>query len=621
MKPSTRDADGGACNFEIAIEAHGDVNIHHHCPPPAECRPDGGGSNADCYPPIAPGSTCLPPVAGRKHKRSPRQKLEALASRARVPSVLAASTMQLLRRHLAGKTAANALEQTAFARLNGLPGPVRSTLRCALDRFDALPTGLRSQLFDSTVGQSVDQPVDPAILSKAAGLEFAKRASLVSYGDADAADEERPGRIRVFEPGVEDFFSQVRICSVNTLRTQDFIPAISPGGLRPEEIAQDCQTTIVNGVPQVSCQVRTGNCVGGSTAGVCLTVPAVAAGDGVVLQGVNFFSLDARVRLSGRAPSTTVVDVDAHVFGDLETAVVETVGDQQRLVNDCRVHDRIGFAVPSDLPPAIYDVNVIVPNITGIDGFPPEIFSNTVPLEVTPPLTARFQITGERLFCKEETSPGWLGSDEVGLRTMAIPLLADLSVGELQTTSRRFGDVDSDESRDISRIFFNQTQPILAVAMSVLGHEVDGEDAYENLVTKSTDIFIDLVKEQAAFIKDALAAAGIGLKDIAKLGTTGAIVIGIAIAVVLVIDLIVSLWAPADLIVEDPTGYTVLQLTELTGADFPMPGPTTFTTEGDIDVTVTPEQKVPTQYRERRRYKSSDEDSTYEVVYRFNRTA
>ena len=106
-----------------------------------------------------------------------------------------------------------------------------------------------------------------------------------------------------------------------------------------------------------------------------------------------------------------------------------------------------------------------------------------------------------------------------------------------------------------------------------------------------------------------------------KLGTTGAIVIGIAIAIVLVVDLIIALWAPADLIIEDPTGYSLLDLAERTGADFPLPDATSFSTEGDIDVKVTPLEKIPTQYREQREYVSDDEDSRYEIVFRFNRTA
>jgi hypothetical protein len=607
------------CNLEISIEAHGDVNIHHHCPPgmPAECDNPAGGEG--CYPPSAPGNTCLPPVAGRKHKSSPARKLQVLAKRTRIPSVLAASTLQLVRRHLAGKPPANALESAAFQRLDGLPATVRSTLACALDRFDTLAPELRKKLFDPTVTQGMDDAVDPDLLSRAFGNELVQRAGILSFDNADASAQERPGKIRVFEPGVEDFFTQVRICSVNNLRTSSFIPLISPGGRRPEELAHDCTTTLVNGAPQVSCQVRTANCVGDLIDGGCIAVPAIAAGDSAVLEGVNFFSVDAKVRFTARLTGTAI-DVDAHVFGDVDTPVNETIDGEPRLINDCRVHDRIGATIPADLPPAIYDMQVVVPNITGIAAFGPSLTSNAVTIEVVPPATSRFQITAEKLFCRKETSPASFGSDEVGLRFMAVSLLPDLSVGTPQLTSRRFGDVDSGESRDIARVIFDQQQPILAVAVSILGHEVDGEDAYNNMITSSTDIFVDLVKEQAAFVKGALAAAGIGLSQLKSIGPYGAIAVGIAIAITLIVDLIVALWAPADLIIEDPTGYSLLDLAERTGADFPLPDATSFTTEGDIDVKVKPQEKIPTQYRELREYVSDDEDSRYEILFRFNRT-
>ena len=607
--------DPGGCPLAIRIEARGDVNIHHHCAPaPA---PSCELPPVACYPPPAEGNTCLPPVAGAKHKRSPAQKLQSRTARTTVPSVLAASTMHLVRRFLLGKPPANPLEAKVFARLTGVSALTRSTLACAVERFDALPAGQRIALLTPALALDADQPIDPGVLSAAFGREIAQRAGGLAFG----ATEERPGRIRIFEPGVEDFSVQVRICSVNQLRTDDFIPRLAPGDYGPAEIAQDCITRLVDGQPQVVCQVRTANCVGGAVDGVCLRVPAIAAGDGVVLQGVNFFSIDARVILTARAPGTTVRELDAFVVGDLDTALTETVGGVARLITDCRVHDRIGFTVPADLPPASYDVQVALPNITGFAQFGDRLFSNAELIEVTPPVTARFQITAEKLHCSKETSPAFLGSDEVGLRVIAVPLLADLSIGTPQLMNKRFSDVDSEEDRNIGQLLFDQRQTIVAVALAVLGHEVDGEDAYQNQVTSTTDIFVDLVKEQVASVKGALKAAGIGASEIAGLGSTGLIAAAIAIGVLLAIDFIVALWAPADLIIEDPTGYTLLDLVERTGASFPPPPESSFRTEGDIDVKVAPQDKLPQQYRERRTYESDAEDSRYQLFFRFNRVA
>jgi len=69
----------GCCDIDIHIESRGDVNIYNcptanetgQAPPPPVC-PSG-----------SPVGTCIPVVAGAKHKRSRDQKLTELAGRAR----------------------------------------------------------------------------------------------------------------------------------------------------------------------------------------------------------------------------------------------------------------------------------------------------------------------------------------------------------------------------------------------------------------------------------------------------------------------------------------------------------------------------------------------------------
>lgn len=616
MTPSPSSTARTGCGCRIDVHAARDVHVHQYC------EPGGGPATpppAPCHCPPQPGANgCLPPVAGSKHKQSPAQRTARRLAASRVPSVLAASTLALVRRWLAGEAPSNALEQAAFARLARTTPGERETLRCALGRVDGLPAPERRTLFDARFEGLA--PVEPALLSAAFGRELAQRASDAAFGEPLAFEQPRPGRQRVYVPPPEDFFTQVRICTILGLRTDDFIPTPAPGDWRPDEVAQDCTMTLVDGVPQVTCTVRTDNCNGPQVPGLCLRIPEARAGDAVLLQGVNFFSLDAKVLLlpkSGGAPVT----VATHVFGDMETPVQETVDGQQRLVNDCRVKDRLSFRLPEDLAAGDYEFEVQVPNVTGIPQFGDKLVSNRETLRVTVPDSARFEIFAEELICRDETTPRSLGSDEVGLRFLALPLMADLSTGTLQATSRRFGDVDSGDTRRIDRTVFRSEAPILGVAMSLLGHEVDGEDAYENLVTSTGDIFVDLVKEQAEYIKGALAAAGISLAKLATLGTTGAIVIGIAIAVVLVIDLIVAYWAPADLLIEDPGGYGLQDLVERTSAAFPAPAVAPFTSEQGIRVTVTPQDKLPLQYRERRDYHAPEEESRYAVICRFNRTA
>ena len=617
------------CDIDFRVDCRGDVNIYNcstlsetDSTPPSTCPP----SCPPCFPPYG---ACLPVVPGAKHKLSREYKLTKLAERVRAPSSLAAGVMHTARRFLLGKAAANSLEAAAFATLGRMS---RDILSCSVAAFDAVPAGQRNRLFAQSLSLDPDQPIDAATLSAALAQEIMQRIGVQVFDDPQGADQERPGRIRVYEPQGEDFFSQVRICTVNDLRTANFIPPINIGNYLPAEIQQDCAPKIVDGQPQVVCQVRatdpvTGQppCPGNSLGSVCARVLDVALGDGVVLQGVNYFSVDAKVRFTDKQSGTAVRDVDAHVWGDVDTPVTEVVSGA--LINDCRVHDRLTFRVPDDLAPAVYQIQVVVPNITGISVFGAELVSNVEFINLIPPATARFQIVTETINARKETSPEWLGSDEVGLHTLAFPMDLNFQpVGDLQ--EQKFKDIqdvdfDSGTHRDITRKVFEHDQPILAMILVVLGDEIDSQRFYDKEVTSQTEFFFDLVKKEAAFVGAALAALG-GASALTKLGPYGAIAAGIAIVLTLGVDLIITLWAPADPIIRDSFGLSVNDLATLTSANAPAPDPTSYTTENGIVVNVNktiPPLKLPLEYHETREYVSDDQDSRYEITYRFNRVA
>jgi hypothetical protein len=618
MSTQSKSSDG-QCTIDIHVDCRGNVNIYN-------CSTS--GETAECPPELCPEkptcASCLPPIAGGKHKASRDYKLARLANGVRVPSALAASIVQAARRFLLGKAPKNPLESAAFDSLRKMS---RDTLSCAVRTFSALPPAARRRLFAPALLLGEDEAIDAGMLSAAFADELAQRVGLLVFGDRTAAEEERPGSMRVYEPHGEDFFSQVRICRVNNLRTTSYLPALSPAEFLPSEIQQDCQPTLVGGQTQVICQVRTGNCPGPAIGNVCARVADVTAGDGVVLQGVNFFSLDAKVRLTDRDTATIVREVPVRLWGDVETPVTEeVVGGGTRLINDCRVHDRLSFRVPEDLPPTIYLMQVVVPNVTGIAALGTALTSNAESINVIPPPTARFQIVTEKIRARAETAPSSFGSDEVGLHTIAVPLLADGNFGGVQEqTFQDIQDVefDSGTSRDITRIIFKHNQPIMGMALSVLGYEIDSQRAYDEQIRSSTEYFVDLVKEQAELVKDVLQilkAAGI---NILESGWTGAALAAIGIGVTLGVDILIALWAPADLIIQDSFGLTVTDLAALTGVNSPAPEPHSFETEDNIVVnvnTITP-LKLPFEYHETREYVSSDEESRYELTYRFNRIA
>lgn len=634
MKSSNNDASDtgkpgheGGCTVNIHIKSSGTINIYNcsaPTPPQAPCVPPGG--EQPC-PPGVPGA-CVPVSLGAKPKQSRRNKLDRLLANNRVPSTLGASFFHLTRRYLAGKAPANALEESGFATLRRLPQELKRVLACAGESLDTLSTGERSRLFAAGLLPPIDQPLDLAQLSLSFAQEIADRVGVQAFDDAACATQEHPGRVRVrpYIPGEENFDPLVRICRVNGLRTGSYTPPLTPGQYTPDELQQRCRVIMEGNEARQVCEVQTTDCPGNTAAGACQRVLEIEAGQGVLLEGVNFSSVDATVRIFAKdTPGTVLREVPAQVCGDDETPLTERIGDQDRLILDCRVHDRLSFQVPADLAPGVYGFQVAVPNLSTHSGHGPVLLSNVEYIGVATPSTARFQIRSESLYARAETSPASFGSDEVGIRILALPLLPDLSSGEAQLPNGgepiRFGDVDTGETRAMDHLLFSHGAPILGVALSIRGFEIDGEEAFERQIEDTLDAFIAILKDQLDFVMDHLKEAGQIATKLASYGLKGLIAAAIAAAVVVAIDVFVALWAPADPIIEDMIGPSVQDLVELTDVDVALPAASEHVTPQGIRVRVTPLDKIPGQYRERREYISDDEDSRYEIVLRYNRVA
>jgi hypothetical protein len=622
LPPTTGRTPHACCGFDIHIEAQGDVNINNNCSSTgaSDGKPDGGCSDGGTKTCPSSIGTCLPVVAGAKHKLSRDQKLAIRAANNPIASAIAASILHCMQRLSLGKTAANPLEAATFTILRKLPADL---VDCTVSAFDDLDPALRNKLFASSLLLAPDQAVDATLLTAALATEIKQRAGVIAFSDPNAPDQERPGLMRLYIPTGEDFFSQVRICRVNNLRTASFIPT-PPGGYLPTEIQQDCAGVLVNGQPQVVCQTRSTNCPGNQVAGVCGVVLNIAQGDSVQLSGVNYFNVDAKVRLTDVQTQLIVQDVDAFVFGDIDTPVNEVVNGVTQLINDCRVQDKITFNVPDSLPPGIYWVQVVVPNTSGIPVFGDSIISNTEFINVLPPPNARYTIVTEKINARQETDPAWWGSDEVGLHTISFGLDLNLQpimpVQSIEFSSLSNLEFDSGDHADITTTVYQNDQPILGLFLSVLGYEIDSQHAYNTMIHDWTQYFIDAVKQQATTIGSAIVA--IGVSTLVKFGWWGLIIAAIAAVVVIAIDLIVSLWAPADLIIQDAIPLSILDIDALTSAAAPAPPFSTYTTNGNIVVNINgsiPPDKKPFQYTETRAYISSDQDSNYELTYRYNR--
>lgn len=622
---TNRRGEDAGCKIDIQIKSKGGLNIYNCAAPTPSSEPCPPPKDNHVCPPVAPGA-CVPASLGSKPKQSRRRKLDKLLANTRVPTALGASFFHLTRRYLAGKTAANALEERAFATLRRLSPDLQRVLACARDSFDSLSSGDRNRLFASDLLRDIDQPLAVAQLTQAFAQEIVENVGIQVFDDPRCATEEHPGRVRTPPfPGGEFPPASVVICRINGLRTENFRPSLALGDYTPAELQQRCRVVLEGTEPKLVCEVQTTDCPGTDLGGLCLRVQEVEAGQAVLLEGVNFSSVDTKVRLTDVATFTTVREINAHVCGDNETPLTEIINGTEVLITDCRVHDRLTFRVPDDLSPGLYEFVVLVPNVNNVPGWGDIVNSNAERITVVPPSTARFQITSETLHCINETGSTSIGSDEVGIKILAVPLFSDLTAGEAQIPNGgepiRFGDVDSGETRGMVHLLFSHQQPIIGAALSIMGFEVDGEEAFERQIDNFTDAFIEILKDQIEFLKDHLKEFGVLIEKLAELGLAGLIAGAIAIAVVLAIDVFVALWAPADLIIEDAIGPTTLDLVELTSVNFPLPLPTEHVTPQGIKVKVTPLEKIPQQYREKREYVSDDEESRYEIVLRYNRLA
>jgi hypothetical protein len=554
----------------------------------------------------------VPLALGRKHKNGLDTKLQPLLHDNAVPSVLAALVYQQARRYVLGAEPANELETTAFAAFRALSPDIQNVLRCSLDLLDTLPAADRDRVLAPVVLNRPDQPFAVDELVPLVQEELRVRAAVAAFGDPTCVDE-RPGLQRPTS-GIDEgeIWFTPTICRINGLRTVSAVDSL--GELTPEELQQVCHEDVVNGEVITTCEVQMGDCPGSDISGTCLRVQEITAGSGVTLEGVNFYDTNAKVRLTAKAPATGEREVDAHVCGDLTTPATETVNGQQFAINDCRVKDQLAFRVPEDLPEGIYTLQVLVTDASGDEW---SSFGPGPAIRVVPSPTAGFQIAVEELECVEETSPGWAGSDEVGLRVNVVPLTLEFEPGAMASpfgpTGKQFGDVDSDNTRRINQSVFRE-RGVGGVIITITGFEIDDEEAYEKQIQGFADAFQHVLKSEWDALSGAIGTAGGGIAGVIIGSTAWGAAIGAAIA--LAVNVVIALWAPADLIMEDTLAFRASDLAALTSPNFPSPPVAQYTSPGGIDVKAEPISKG-VQYLERREYKSGD--STYRLTLRYNR--
>ena len=175
-------------------------------------------------------------------------------------------------------------------------------LTCALDSFDSLiqqrarPACLRATCCATSISRSTMNE-----LRQAFAEEILANIGIQFFEEPRCATQEHPGKVRTQPfPGGEFPPPQVRVCRVNSLRTGNFAPPLALGDYTPDEVHQVCHVVLEGNEAKQMCEVQTTNCPGTDVGGLCLRLQEVEAGQAVLLEGVNFSSVDTKVRTHRR---------------------------------------------------------------------------------------------------------------------------------------------------------------------------------------------------------------------------------------------------------------------------------------------------------------------------------
>ncbi len=592
--------------------------------PDAAADIDAGPSEPDLG-----GFVIAPPGEDFVPKQSQSEKIANYIANNQVPSSLAGAIVQLTRAFLSGREAQSDLERDAFATLAGLSPQTLAAFTLMVEGIDAMPKETSEKIYDSRfLNISTDFILTAENVGEAFDTELSRRIAI----DLNSTEEElclsgeRPGLERTI--GCSDIdgtfdSSCNRVCRigrpglVQSVRTKGFIPRLSPGDYLPNEVQSDCSA---NTDGDVICQtVVFPECDGTIGAGnTCLVIPTAQQGQSLTMQGFNFFSVDAEIVLS-LVGGTKRVSLPAFVCGDLSSNAEADA--------DCNVNDLVTFTIPTDLAAGRYQVDVVMPNSAG--SFASD-FRNKPLLDILPSADTRFELVADNLNCLEESGFTSFFSDTIDLTILTTEISPDGSLGGLNKMHLRFNDVDTGEQRSISKTLFSG--PLQGtIAMSIIGFEVDGEQAFIDQIDNFQDAFVSLLDGIVGKIGGKVGTAiGAGIGEL--IGGAIAVSAGAAIGAVVTAAIIatVALWLPADLALEDTDGINGIDFSQRTSLNFPNPEQRKFSSTGGVRVTVeacedteerdfalcSDQAKQASEYLERRQYNA---DSRYELTFRYRR--
>lgn len=559
-----------------------------------------------------------------KPKQHLRHKIDKLLKSDYKPNALASAALQMSKRFFANHTPANSLETAVFERLSKLPSDEREYMAGIFQTINDLPSEIRGKLFHAELLTETDEVVEPEKIHQILLDEITTNINNSIQSDGYCNSSEIAGRVRIrLNSGGDDVYpNQVRIFRINNLRTNDFLPQLSEQDYVPAELQSS------------------GTCLGHRVGNACLTVAQVSLGEIVYLEGVNFFNTQAYVRLSPLDNVRAPREIDTWVCGDMKTPVNETLNGQTVLITDSRVQDHLRFAIPLDLHDGIYRIEVLVPNNSGIQGagIGSILSSNSQYLQVLASDNARFKINCEELWCQKETSPGWIGSDEISFWIVGSEFAVDKVSKVNRKFYKEFEDVDSGERRLVDKVAYQNESNTLLHGLMITGYEQDSEQpnrlmrnydtALDDIINIIGGVFFTIMGTLTAIYGPTGALIIFG----ASYSVGAALIIGLGIIIIVAglaliykgIDILAARWwGPADLVIDDLILLPTQNLAELTDMRFPAPPiypelPAYITQKG-IEVRRISSIKDASGYTEERQYISDTEGSKYVIRLKYSR--
>ncbi|AZN41537.1 hypothetical protein [Paenibacillus albus] len=207
----------------------------------------------------------------------------------------------------------------------------------------------------------------------------------------------------------------------------------------------------------------------------------------------------------------------------------------------------------------------------------------------------------------------------------ATTLVRDSKTGEitltpLKTQEFRYDDVDTGETRSINYAPI-QSKNLVGVSITITGFEVDSEDSYKNMIQDFGKAFEEGLSSTFAKIASLLTTAvggAIAVLAGAAFAVAGPVIAAAALVITCATALFYASWAPADPIIEDYIGLSLIELSALTDSSSPMPAQTQTISPSGIKVVVDSISKN-IDFSQLRGNISDDEDSLYQIRFKYSR--